>query len=175
MQALSAFVIKRCLIIACKWHSESLYEESAHSMKKLETWASAFVPASGVDIRPLGSDEALPTYMPEDAAVHGQCSLTIACTICRCQQQAAAQKTLPELPQVGNLPHLPALNVNSFAGSAVQPVLEALPNVAPTPSVQQVGYEAAHAAVLQANAASQVKANPKYSTYIQSLRVPQPL
>ena len=135
-------------------------------MKKHETWASAFLPASGVDIRPLGSDEALPTYKPEDAAVHGQCSLTIACTICRCQQHAAAQKTLPELPQVGNLPHLPALNVNSFAGSAVQPVLEALPNVAPTPSVQQVGYEAAHAAVLQANAASQVKADPEYSSHM---------
>lgn len=59
---------------------------------------------------------------------------------------------------MGNLPHLPSVNVASFAGSQVQPVLEALPVVAPTPSVREVGFAAAHAAVLQAKAASQVRA-----------------
>ncbi len=57
---------------------------------------------------------------------------------------------------MGDLPHLPAVNVNSFAGSAVQPVLEALPNVAPTPSVKELEYAAAHDAVLEATATSQV-------------------
>ena len=56
----------------------------------------------------------------------------------------------------GNLPHLPAVNVASFAGSEVQPVLEALPVVAPSPSIKEVGFAAAHAAVLQAKAATQV-------------------
>ncbi len=57
---------------------------------------------------------------------------------------------------MGNLPHLPAVNVASFAGSQVQPVLEALPVVAPTPSPKEIGFAAAHAAVLQAKAATQV-------------------
>ena len=67
---------------------------------------------------------------------------------CRCQSSAAADRTLPELPQVGNLPHLPAVNVASFAGSEVQPVLEALPVVAPSPSIKEVGFQAAHTAIL---------------------------
>ena len=58
---------------------------------------------------------------------------------CRCAQDssAAAQRTLPELQQVGSLPHLPAVNLNSFAGSGMQDTVDALPAVAPTTAVQQ--------------------------------------
>ena len=80
---------------------------------------------------------------------------TAWCLPARCRGQQ--DKTLPELPQVGNLPHLPSVNVKSFAGSAVQPVLEALPNVAPTPSVKELEYAAAHDAVLEATATSEVR------------------
>ena len=64
---------------------------------------------------------------------------------------------------MGNLPHLPEVNVASFAGSQVQPVLEALPVVAPTPSVKEIGFAAAHDAVLQAKAATQVNSMPLQS------------
>ena len=58
---------------------------------------------------------------------------------CRCalDSSAAAQRSLPELQQVGSLPHLPAVNLNSFAGSGMQSTVDALPAVAPTTAVQQ--------------------------------------
>ena len=64
--------------------------------------------------------------------------LTDSCH-CRCAQDssAAAQRSLPELQQVGSLPHLPAVNLNSFAGSGMQSTVDALPAVAPTTAVQQ--------------------------------------
>ena len=64
--------------------------------------------------------------------------LTDSCC-CRCAQDssAAAQRSLPELQQVGSLPHLPAVNLNSFAGSGMQSTVDALPAVAPTTAVQQ--------------------------------------
>ena len=69
--------------------------------------------------------------------------LTDSCR-CRCAQDsgAAAQRSLPELQQVGNLPHLPAVNLNSFAGSGMQNTVDALPAVAPTNAVQQYAQDA---------------------------------
>lgn len=49
--------------------------------------------------------------------------------------RAADDRNLPDLPAVGGLPHLPAVQVRSFASENMQPVLDALPTFAPTPSV----------------------------------------
>ena len=79
--------------------------------------------------------------------------LTDSCR-CRCAQDssAAAQRSLPELQQVGSLPHLPAVNLNSFAGSGMQSTVDALPAVAPTTAVQQYAEAAqvGHPSVLLA-------------------------
>ena len=83
--------------------------------------------------------------------------LTDSCR-CRCAQDssAAAQRSLPELQQVGSLPHLPAVNLNTFAGSGMQSTVDALPAVAPTTAVQQYA-EAAQVGHLSALHASMYK------------------
>ncbi len=59
-----------------------------------------------------------------------------------CPHRTADDRNLPALPGVLGLPALPEINGRSFASQNMQPVLDALPTFAPTPSVDQTVTEA---------------------------------
>ena len=58
--------------------------------------------------------------------------------------RSADDRTLPALPGVAGLPTLPEINVRSFASENMQPVLDALPDFAPTPSIDDRVAEASN-------------------------------